>query len=58
MGKQSSTIKFDGVKSGGEFVKFFRGYSTDGKPIWERRCICPTCIGLTSPIHFYEEENV
>jgi hypothetical protein len=39
------------------FVKVFIGFDTGGQPIFETKCICPTCLGSTCPVHIYQEET-
>ena len=39
------------------FVAIFKGQDSAGQGIIEIRCICETCQGLTSPIHFYQKND-
>lgn len=39
------------------FVKSFKGFDTAGQPVFEMSCICPECLGRTTPIHPWVEEK-
>ena len=52
MAKQSAlNDEFHPVVPSPVYVKIFKGWDTGGRPIYERRCFCSLCAGLTAPIH-------